>query len=64
MAVCLFVCPFSPQNPHIFNSIYSNISTKHQDFQTQRKEYSEEVINKITAREELPVVEKRGMWSM
>lgn len=53
MPVCLFVCPFSPQNPHVFNSLYSSIKSNHQDFQTQRKVYSEEVINKTTAREKL-----------
>lgn len=54
----------SPHKPHIFNSIYSDISSKHQAFQRQRKECSEEVINKITAREELTAEEKRGVWSM
>lgn len=64
MPVCVFVCPFSPQNPHNFKSLYSSIRSKHQDFQTQRKECSEGVINKITEREELTVVEKWGMWRM
>lgn len=59
MSVCLFVGPFSPQNRHVFNSLYSSIKSNHQDFQTQRKVYSEDVINRITAREELTVVEKQ-----